>query len=59
MERPDATDLYSFLIPVFSPSCFRYKVNVTPKDPEALYFNNDDKGSFDPFKERKLDHPTT
>ncbi|XP_021914744.1 proton-coupled amino acid transporter-like protein pathetic isoform X3 [Zootermopsis nevadensis] len=37
----------------------KYKVNVTPKDQEALYFNNDDKGSFDPFKERKLDHPTT
>jgi hypothetical protein len=40
-------------------SYFRYKVNVTPKDPEALYRNHDDKDNFDPFRERKLDHPTT
>jgi hypothetical protein len=34
-------------------------VNVTAKDPEALYYKHDDKDSFDPFRERKLDHPTT
>jgi hypothetical protein len=34
-------------------------VNVKPKDPEAAYANHDGKDSFDPFRERKLDHPTT
>ena len=38
---------------------FRYKVSMTAKDPEAAYKTRDPKGSFDPFKERKLDHPTT
>jgi hypothetical protein len=40
-------------------SFFRYKVSVAGKDPEAAYMNPDAKESFDPFKERKVEHPTT
>jgi hypothetical protein len=40
-------------------SFFRYKVSVTAKDPEAAYMNSEAKDNFDPFRERKLDHPTT
>jgi hypothetical protein len=34
-------------------------VNIKPKDPEAAYTTHDGKDGFDPFRERKLDHPTT
>jgi len=37
----------------------KYKVSVTAKDPEAAYLKSDAKDNFDPFRERKLDHPTT
>jgi hypothetical protein len=32
---------------------------LTQKDPEAAYMTRDAKEIFDPFRERKLDHPTT
>jgi hypothetical protein len=38
---------------------FRYKVSVTAKDPEVAYMKCEVKDNFDPFRERKLDHPTT
>lgn len=37
----------------------KYKVSVTAKDPEVAYMKCEVKDNFDPFRERKLDHPTT
>jgi hypothetical protein len=34
-------------------------VNAIEKGTDALYINHDEKDNFDPFRERKLDHPTT
>lgn len=40
----------------------KYKVTVSPartKEAEAEYLSKDGKGQWDPFKERKVEHPTT
>ncbi|XP_067001806.1 proton-coupled amino acid transporter-like protein pathetic [Anabrus simplex] len=37
----------------------KYKVTVAPKDPENDYLNHLNGKDWDPFRERKLDHPTS
>jgi len=61
---PDATELDVFLPQDGSHladgvNSGKYKVSLAAKDPEAAFMNSDAKDSFDPFKQRKVDHPTT